>query len=179
MEAPPLPTSPYEPDDPELKFARDNPERNAKNAPEEAETRDKIEQPSAAPSAAVSETTAPPAVSAPPAETLAAPNAGFSEAQRQSIARWQRRVVVHLNRFKKYPIEARKAHVEGDVEVVFRMDRDGHVIERRVLRTSGAGSLDDAALEILRRAEPLPQPPADMQGSTFELMLPIEYRVKS
>ena len=179
VEAPPLPTTAYEPEDPELRFARDNPDRKVEDAPEDAETKDKIEQASSAPSAAVTETTAPPAVAAPPAETLAAPNAGLSEADVQTIARWQRRVVVHLNRFKQYPGTARQARVEGNVQIVFRMDREGRVVERRVMTTSGAAMLDEAALEILKKAEPLPSPPPEMRGTTFELMLPIEYRVKS
>jgi hypothetical protein len=36
--------------------------------------------------------------------------------------------------------------------------------------------LDDEAMAMLRRAGPLPTPPAEAQGPSFEFVLPIQFK---
>ncbi|MGE0857151.1 MAG: energy transducer TonB, partial [Hyphomicrobiaceae bacterium] len=97
---------------------------------------------------------------------------------RIAIEQWQRKVVVHLNKYKRYPPEARAARKEGDVTINFTMDRYGRIVANAIRSSSGEASLDRAALAMLERAGPLPAPPREMADDTFELTLPVEYRVK-
>lgn len=177
-EAPNLTTTPYEPDDPDLKFSKQVLKKETQETPSDDKTTEKVETQQAAMSTPVPETTAPPPSNAPPAPVAAAPQAGLDKTQRIALERWQRKIVVHLNKFKRYPAAARASRKEGNVVISFTIDRYGRVIRRDVLSGSGTVSLDKAALAILERAGPLPAPPDEIAGSTFDLSLPIEYRVK-
>lgn len=178
-EAPNLTTTPYEPDDPDLKFSKQVLKKeDSKETPNDDKTTEKVETQQAVSAAPVPETTAPPPSRGPPAPVAAAPQAGLDKSLRIAIERWQRKVVVHLNRFKRYPRQARASRAEGDVIIAFTLDRFGRVTARSIISGSGVRMLDDAALAILERAGPLPAPPNEMSGNSFDLSLPIEYRVK-
>jgi len=71
-------------------------------------------------------------------------------------------VVGRLQRFIHYPKAAHWA--KGKVGVRFVLNRAGEVIESSVTKSSGNGVLDREALEILRRASPLPAFPAAKPG---------------
>ena len=123
-------------------------------------------------------TTAPPPVDAAPAPVAAAPAPGISASVTRAKASWERALVSHLNRYKRYPNEARQRGVKGDVSVRFTLDRTGKVMAAEVVRSSGSSSLDDEALAVLHRASPLPAPPDLVAGASFDLVLPIQFRIK-
>ena len=59
----------------------------------------------------------------------------------------------------------------GVVQVFFSLDRQGRVLESRVVRSSGANALDEEALALLRRAQPFPPPPPEFPGDPVEFDL--------
>jgi protein TonB len=113
---------------------------------------------------AASKATAPLRVDAQIATKAAAPEVGTA--------------VLHLNRHKRYPSSARANDQQGDVHVRFSMDRSGQLTASQVARSSGFALLDEEALELLKRASPLPRPPVAMPGETLELIVPIRFRIK-
>ncbi|MFN3868386.1 MAG: energy transducer TonB, partial [Hyphomicrobiaceae bacterium] len=125
------------------------------------------------------EATAPPPTTAAAAQNAVAQQIGITESQRKAIERWQRQVVVHLSKFKRYPVEARAKRIEGDATISFAIDRFGRITRRDVVARSGSQVLDSAALAVLERAGNLPPPPAEVSGDTFDLVLPIEFRIKN
>lgn len=177
-EAPPLPNTPYEPDDPDLQFAKHNPETDTKTEPTEDQTAEKLDQPDSVASRSVAETTAPPPIAAASGEQLASPEAGLSEDDKRAIARWQKRVVVHLNKFKKFPLEARRRHIQGEVQLRFRIDRNGRILASSVAGGDHKKLLDDAALQILAICGALPSPPRQISGEAIELTIPIRYKIR-
>lgn len=177
-DTPPMQKTAHEPDDPDLKMPEARPEEPEEEKKEEEEEVEE-ERPDAAASAPSPETTAPPPMKTDEeAPRAAAPVAGLSEQDKRAIARWQKKVVVHLHTHKRYPSAARRKRVQGEAVVKFTIDRSGRVVARSLTSGSGAKILDDAAVEILDRASPLPKPPAQMVGNQFELTLPIRYQVK-
>lgn len=58
------------------------------------------------------------------------------------------------------------------------MDRAGHVLAVRLARSSGSASLDEEAQALVRRAEPLPPPPAELPGTTLTLDVPIRFTLQ-
>lgn len=62
----------------------------------------------------------------------------------------------HLERFKFYPLSARRRGIGGDVEVGFRLTAGGKAEQVRVLASSGYDVLDEAALQTVSRAQPFP-----------------------
>ncbi|MFB9051027.1 TonB family protein [Sphingobium indicum] len=116
------------------------------------------------PGPAVPETTAPKSVVAPSANRLsndARPN-------------WEGLILAHLEGFRRYPARARAARQQGTVSIRFRMNRAGMVLSSAIVKRSGSFDLDHAALDTLRRAQPLPHIPVDMPDEV-ELSVPVEY----
>lgn len=88
---------------------------------------------------------------------------------------WEGRVLAALNRHRRYPAAARARRQQGVPWIRFTIDRQGHVRDVRLERTSGVDSLDREALSLPRRAQPLPAPPDDRKGDAIELVVPVEY----
>jgi TonB family protein len=57
---------------------------------------------------------------------------------------------------KRYPKAARKMHIEGRATVRFKIKPDGKVDSVEVVESSGSDILDQASLETVQRAVPLP-----------------------
>jgi len=112
----------------------------------------------------VPETTAPKAVPAPPANRMSS----------ASPASWEAQVMAHLEHHRRYPAAARARRQQGVAYVTFRMNRAGQVLSSRVSRSSGAGVLDRAALDTLKRAQPLPAIPDD-RPDEMELTVQVEF----
>lgn len=59
----------------------------------------------------------------------------------------------------------------------FAIDREGRVLDWRIVRGSGHASLDDEMGAMIRRAEPLPPTPPEMPQPRIELTAPIRFRL--
>lgn len=110
------------------------------------------------------QTTAPAAKPAPPAPSASS-----------APQTWQTRLMSHLEKHKRYPSDARSRRQQGVVWVSFTMDREGRVLSSRITKGSGYAALDREALSMLKRAAPLPKPPAEVEGDPLTLDVPVEF----
>ena len=175
-ETPPVEPSPLAPD-PEvvLPMARPVPEKK----PEEELPKEEVpKQQSADQTTAAPLTTAPPRVDAAEPTPAAAPAPAASASVARVQASWEKALVKHLNHFKRYPEIARARGNQGAVTVQFTIDRAGRVIASRVVHSSGSSALDEEGLAVLKRADPLPAAPGQIAGNTFDMTLPIQFRIK-
>jgi protein TonB len=92
-----------------------------------------------------------------------------------SPAKWQSRLMAHLERRKRYPSAARARQEEGTVVVRFSIDANGNVLSARLARSSGSAELDEATLALLRRASPVPAPPP---GASLDITAPVQYNIR-
>lgn len=132
----------------------------------------------------------PPVAPAPPAAEVPSVGAGgdgaTGDAARATAPAWaptarvryEELLFAWMNRHKEYPVLAQRRGLEGRGSLRVRIDRDGRVLERALLRSTGQSLLDDAALDMVRRASPFPAVPDGYAGSTFEFVAPIEYRLR-
>jgi periplasmic protein TonB len=111
------------------------------------------------------------------AEKSAAPRSGASTASNAAIRTWKSAMVMHINRHKRYPDAARSRRLAGEVQIVFSMDRSGHVLQSRIRHSSGSTLLDVEAMELFKRASPLPLPPPAVQGEVLQYVMPITFRM--
>lgn len=79
------------------------------------------------------------------------------------------RLRAHLQRYRR-PLLGDGAH--GTAVVAFRVDGDGAVSALVLQRSAGTAVLDAEALDLLRRAAPLPRPP---EGRALQLTVPIVF----
>ncbi|MGA8695096.1 MAG: TonB family protein [Xanthobacteraceae bacterium] len=93
-----------------------------------------------------------------------------------AIASWQQAVIARLARFQRYPAHAKGA--TGVVNLSFSIDRQGHVLNSRIIKSSGSAVLDAEALSLLTRAAPLPPPPAAVPDSDLTFVLPIRFGLR-
>jgi len=121
--------------------------------------------------------TAVPSVAMVPAIPLP-PVAGAAVEPSAAVRRWESGLVAHIERFKRYPPEARARGQQGAARVAFTIDRDGWVRERRIAETSGSPELDRECLAMLARAQPLPKPPSQVQTSELSFVVPVKFNIK-
>jgi protein TonB len=69
----------------------------------------------------------------------------------------------------QYPGEAAKRGISGDLYIKFVINRDGHLTDIKLLRTSGYRLLDEAAMNALKNAEPYWPLPEDWDKDTLEI----------
>jgi periplasmic protein TonB len=91
-----------------------------------------------------------------------------------AIPGWKRQISLLLERNKRYPAAAQRQR-EGIAQVAFTLDRQGRVTASRILKSSGSSALDDAALELLKRAQPFPLPPPEVADDQLTLSVPINF----
>jgi protein TonB len=94
------------------------------------------------------------------------------------VRKWQMTVNTRLNQYKRYPTQARTRHHEGRVVVAFTLDTDGHVVNSKIVTSSGSALLDQETLDLLARAQPFPVPPNGAGGQDLFLQVPIAYGLR-
>ena len=162
-------TTPTETDDPDLspndtKRPDDTPEKPAvQTAPSNA-------------SMAVEAMVMPSPQIAQEAPRSTAPDLGTGESLRRERTTWQKELAVHLEKYKRYPGNRPPRSVE--IVVRFVLDRTGHVVSAEVAKSSGDAAFDDAALAMMKRADPLPAPPPLVAGEGLTFSMPVIFRVK-
>jgi periplasmic protein TonB len=87
---------------------------------------------------------------------------------------WKIQVYARINQNKVYPPSAEAKNEGGIVHLRFSLDRQGQLTGSRIIRSSGYKTLDNEALDLLRRAEPFPPPPAEL-AVPIHLTVPVNY----
>ncbi|HSI42361.1 MAG TPA: TonB family protein [Xanthobacteraceae bacterium] len=123
-------------------------------------------------------TSAAPSSNAAPAPRAAAPTVGTTASRSVAPATWRSQLMAHLNRFKRYPGDARGRGEQGRPRVAFTIDRSGRVLAVRLVGGSGSSSLDGEAVAMVHRASPVPAPPADMAGGSFNFTVPVLFNMR-
>jgi protein TonB len=127
-------------------------------------------------SVAAEATAAPSLENIPQGERSVAPAIGIGESARRVRATWQRELIAHFDKHKRYPAE--RALKSAEILVSFALDRMGHVLSMSVVKGSGDPAFDQAALAMIKRSDPVPQPPPLIADEGLNFTLPVIFRVK-
>ncbi|HEY0213971.1 MAG TPA: energy transducer TonB [Paenirhodobacter sp.] len=90
-------------------------------------------------------------------------------------AKWRSRLMAHLEKRKRYPAASRAKREEGVALISFTIDAAGNVLSSRLVRTSGYPALDQATLEMVQRASPVPPPPP---GVSHTITAPVRFEIR-
>jgi periplasmic protein TonB len=93
------------------------------------------------------------------------------DAQANTIEAWKKKIVTQLASKKVFPPGA--LGLTGTAKVRFVFDRRGKLTSRALVESSGFELLDAAALTMVERAEPFPEPPPEVKDDRLEFTLPV------
>jgi TonB family protein len=145
--------------------------------PKEDEPKIAAVQTSASTESVAAEATATPSSEAiPEGPRSIAPAIGTGETARRVRATWQKELVAHLDKHKKYPSE--RSQKAAEIYVRFTLDRLGHVLATSIEKGSGDTAFDAAALAMVRRSDPVPAPPPLIADEGLSFTVPVIFRVK-
>lgn len=82
-----------------------------------------------------------------------------------------------IERYKEYPVMARKGMIQGTVVIRGSLGRDGSLRQCGVTRTSGSHLLDNAALRAVKTVELFPPVPPELPGNELIFELPITFKL--
>ena len=85
-----------------------------------------------------------------------------------------------LQKYKRYPLIAKKRQYQGLVKVKFSIDNRGHLLKYEITTASRHKSLNDAVIKMLKRATPMPKIPQQLHNSVgiYEYEVPILFELK-
>jgi periplasmic protein TonB len=98
------------------------------------------------------------------------------EQARRERATWQKQLMAHLDRHKRYPSD--RVAKGAEILVGFVLDRMGHVLSASIVKGSGDAAFDEAALSMIHRSDPVPQPPPLVADEGLNFTLPVIFKVK-
>lgn len=163
--------TPTETEDPD-RIVTENESKKPVDDPEKAAVQTSASQESVA-----AEATAMPSVEhAPESERSVAPQQGTGASARRIRATWQKELVAHLDKHKRYPSE--RSQKSAEILVNFVLDRLGHIVSASIVKGSGDAVFDQAALAMLHRSDPVPPPPPLIADEGLSFTLPVVFRVK-
>jgi len=113
---------------------------------------------------------------APEADKARAPNLGIGKDKGKLAADWGRQISAYFELHKRYPKV--KRNKTATVKVHLTLNRLGNVVQVGVLESSGDVAFDDAAIDMIRRSDPVPRPPAELTDDTFSYSLNVNFNEK-
>ncbi len=149
---------------------------NDSNKPKEDDTKVAAVQTSASVESPAVEAMATPSVDDAPVGRSQAPEQGVGKALQRMKASWVALLSAHFDKHKRNPPLQQFKNAKVVIDVTF--DRVGHVVSSSIAESSGDTAYDQAALDMLRRSDPVPQPPPLVADQGLHFTLPVHFRVK-
>ena len=112
------------------------------------------------------------------APAAAAPTAGDG-LDADGVRQYRLALATQARRYKRYPASAREANVGGTVEIRVAVASGGLPQDVQLARSSGNDLLDDAALEMIRKAAPRTTVPELLRSRAFVVSLPVVFDLAS
>src|SRR5450631_1434912 len=165
----------------EVPTETDDPDRvvtpNDSSKPKEEDAKVATVQTSASVESVAAEATATPSTEAiPEGPRSVAPAQGTGASAQRMRATWVKDLVAHLDKHKRYPAE--RVQKSAAIVLSLALDRTGHVLSVGIIKGSGDAAFDEAALAMVRRSDPVPQPPPLVADEGLNFTLPVIFRVK-
>jgi TonB family protein len=143
--------------------------------PEEKEPEPKIKMMKASDESAAQEATAAPVIQnvqqAAKSTTL---DQGTGQSRQRSRVTWQKELMAHLDKFKRYPTE--RSQKSAEILIALTLDRTGRVLAANIAKSSGDEAFDHAAIAMVEHASPVPPPPPLIADEGLDFSLPVIFR---
>jgi TonB family protein len=77
-----------------------------------------------------------------------------------------------------YPVAALENYMQGNLLIIFRLERNGHLMNSRIARSSGYQILDGSSLKAIELASPFPQFPDTIPVRFLNINASFTYQLK-
>lgn len=112
----------------------------------------------------------------PPRSTVIGVRSGEKTTNKKAI--WRAEVIAHLTRHKKYPALSQRKKQEGVPIVLITLNLGGTVVDAKLHTPSRHRLLNIEAVNLARRASPLPAPPVEINGGQpVTVTVPIQFEL--
>lgn len=102
---------------------------------------------------------------------------GTGIAAADEVKDWQRSLAKLIAKKQVYPRSAVAKEIEGDASVLVTIDRSGSLIKYEVTKATGHRILDKAVVRLMKRIDPMPEPPASLEESRLTFVLPLRWQL--
>lgn len=93
----------------------------------------------------------------------------------QDISGWQKQVNQKIAKKQSYPRAALRKELEGRAKVEINVDREGNIVAHSLQTSTGHDLLDREVDKMMKRATPLPAPPADATDGQLTMVVPLAW----
>jgi TonB family protein len=83
-----------------------------------------------------------------------------------------------IGRHWEYPAAARKSYLQGDLLIIFRLERNGYLVNAHIARSSGYQILDSASIKAIELAGPFPPFPDTITVQFLNINATFIYQLK-
>lgn len=102
-----------------------------------------------------------------------------SAKEAEMMSRYEQLISLWIEKFKLYPPEARAQGMQGETVVRIRIDRQGNIVYYILERSTGLPLLDRAAIDMIKRANPVPAVPNDYpKADLIEFLIPVNFHLQ-
>jgi periplasmic protein TonB len=108
------------------------------------------------------------------AMSAAAPHATAAD----PMTEWKSDVAKLIGKKQVYPRAALSREIEGSAKVMIKIDRTGHVMSYDVLQATGHEELDEDIPKLVKRIDPLPEPPSAISDAELTMTLPLTWVIR-
>jgi TonB family protein len=99
---------------------------------------------------------------------------GNGQSQQRARVTWQKELMAHLDKFKRYPAE--RSQKSAEILITMILDRTGRVLSANIAKSSGDDAFDHAAVTMVERASPVPPPPPLVADEGLDFSLPVIFK---
>lgn len=83
-----------------------------------------------------------------------------------------------LAKHKRYPSHALRRRMTGTALLSVTINAEGKLLNYQINDSTGHEILDDAVIAMLKRAEPLPEIPAEFMRNSYDFRVPVSFELK-
>ncbi len=96
----------------------------------------------------------------------------------EALLSYQQELQSWLQKHKRYPRRLKRRGVEGEVLLSFTLGSEGQLLNYRIIEGSGEPGLDQAAVELVQAASPMPPIPESMRLTQYTAQIPLRYAIQ-
>lgn len=97
------------------------------------------------------------------------------DAAAEAMTRYTQVISSWVKKHMQYPKLAAKRGIHGQAMVRIRLQRNGELVWAKMERETGEALLDHEAINVMKRASPMPPAPPDVQGGEMEFLIPVKF----